>query len=111
MKYANIILLSAALFISACATQHYGRLQPVTVGEERNMTCQEIKLEISRAQAFLYQTKQHNDKLTTEDFTGIFASLGIGNILEYQEAMDLAKTRLHELQVIRETHHCRQKKR
>jgi len=107
MKYASVILLSTMLLISACTTQHYGRLQPVTMGEERNMTCQQIKLEITRAQAFIQQTKQHNDELTTEDFTGIFASLGIGNLLEYHDAMQAAKTRLHELQVIRETHHCR----
>ena len=95
MKYTHVITLSAVLLITACTTQHYGRLQPVSPGEERNMNCQEIQLEITRAQAFINQTKQHNDKLTTEDFTGIFASLGIGNILEYHDAMHAAKVRLN----------------
>ena len=95
-----------ALLLGACATQHYGRLQPVTYAEQSHLTCQQVNLEIARAQSFIKQTRAHEEEFTLNDVTGFLTSLGIANAREYDEAMDMARTRLHQLKVIRAKYHC-----
>ncbi len=108
MKRTNLMMLTAILLLgSGCATQHYQRLQALTYGEVRNMSCQDINLEIVRARTFIKQSRRHNDELTLQDFTGFVTSLGIGNILEYNEAMKIAKKRLHQLQIVHGKRKCK----
>ncbi|MDQ6986274.1 MAG: hypothetical protein Q9M25_00550 [Mariprofundaceae bacterium] len=108
MKHTNLMILTIVLLLgSACATQHYNRLQPLTYGEVRNMSCQDINLEIVRARTFIKQTRRKNDELTLQDVTGFVTSLGIGNILEYNDAMKIAKKRLNQLQIVHGKRKCR----
>ncbi|MDX8391746.1 MAG: hypothetical protein R8K53_04165 [Mariprofundaceae bacterium] len=108
MKYTHLMILSAILLLtSACATQHYNRLPAVTYGEVRNMSCRNINLEIARAQSFIRQTKQQDEALTLQDFTGIITGFGVGNILEYNDAMDTAKKRLNQLVIVRGKRKCK----
>ena len=49
---AGLLLLS----LTACATQRYGHMAPVSPGERTNLNCEQIALEIEEAEFFMSDT-------------------------------------------------------
>ena len=91
-----VALLCIALLSSGCATKRYGRLQPVTAVETAHYTCEDIKVELARIDAFELQVAEgaEFDMLSVASFLGDF---GIGNVMERDAAIKTAKERRVQL--------------
>lgn len=100
-----LILGVSALMFLGCATKHYGRQGNLTNYEKENLTCREIKLELSKIEGFVDYV---NDRSTTIDGKEILAFLGdfgIGNAIEAQAARESATEKtieLRKLQVLKD---------
>ena len=90
------IIILLALLISACATKRYGRMQPVTGYESQEYTCKDIKIELSKIDAFELQVAQESEfsAMSVASFLGDF---GIGNTIEKSSALKTAKERRVQL--------------
>lgn len=104
MKRVTIIL--AALSMAACATQRYGRAIPVTDAERRVLTCDQIDLEIAKNDEFMKDMANQSAKFTGKDVLGFLGDFGIGNSMEYNEAMKSATTRSTQLRELQTTKNC-----
>lgn len=91
MKKA-LLLVILGLLSTGCATKRYGRLQPVTADEKQSYTCDQIKIELSKVDAFQQQVEQGAEfsALSVASFLGDF---GIGNTIEKNAAMKTASER------------------
>jgi hypothetical protein len=94
MKYVTLLAASILLILSihGCATKRYGRLQPVTGQEMSKYTCDDIKIEQSKIDAFELQVEKESEfsALSVASFLGDF---GIGNVIEKDAAVKTAKER------------------
>lgn len=99
------IALGATIF-SGCSTKRYGRLQSVTEKEAEYLTCQQIEIEIDKADNFIKTVNQKKSKFTKEDFLALFGDLGIGNRMEVSEAIKSAKNRIRELKMVQSEKGC-----
>jgi hypothetical protein len=92
-RLALLILCLAAV---GCATKRYGRLQPVTGEETHSYSCEEIRVELSKIDAFELQVAQGAEfsALSVASFLGDF---GIGNVIEKDAALKTAKERRVQL--------------
>ena len=93
MKHKQLILFACiVLLASACATKRYGRMQPVTGHEIKSYSCEDIKIEISKIDAFELQVAEGAEfsGLSVLSFLG---DLGIGNTMEKDAALKTAKER------------------
>ncbi len=90
-KYLLLFAL-VALFTVGCATKRYGRMQPVTGYESKAYTCEDIKIELSKIDAFELQIAEGAEfsALSIASFLGDF---GIGNVIEKNAALKTAKER------------------
>ena len=95
-KTLFFLLVGAVLLSTGCATKRYGRLQPVTGYETNRYTCEDIKLELSKIDAFELQVAQgaQFSALSVASFLGDF---GIGNVIERDAAIKTAKERRVQL--------------
>jgi hypothetical protein len=92
----SITVVCLVLLTSACATKRYGRMQPVTGQETAAYSCKEIKLELSKVDAFELQVAEGAEfsVLSVASFLG---DLGIGNTIEKNSALKTAKERRVQL--------------
>ncbi|HFL6954552.1 TPA: hypothetical protein ACG4O9_000828 [Stenotrophomonas maltophilia] len=77
------VLMAAAL--AGCATKRYGRLQPVTSYETLNYSCEQIRIELSKVDAFDRQIEQQA-KFSGMSVASFLGDFGIGNVIERNEA-------------------------
>ncbi len=102
----TLLSVTIASIFTACSTKRYGRLQNVTGMESGYLTCKAIDIEIDKAQNFLKNAYDKNDKIDKEYILGILGDLGIGNRMEYSEAIKSAKNRLADLKKLQVEKSC-----
>lgn len=102
----TLLLVSIASIFTACSTKRYGRLQNVTEIESEYLTCKAIDVEIDKAQNFLKNANNKNNEIDKEYILGILGDFGIGNRMEYSEAIKSAKNRLVELEKLQTNKTC-----
>lgn len=102
---ALMLILCLAVLSVGCATKRYGRLQPVTGYETGKYSCEDIKLELSKIDAFELQVAQgaQFSALSIASFLGDF---GIGNVIERDAAIKTAKERRVQLNDVAATKGC-----
>ena len=95
LKYL-LVFIVIMLFTVGCATKWYGRLQPLTGEETGAYSCEDIKLELSKIDAFELQVAEGAEfsALSVFSFLGDF---GIGNTIEKNAAIKTAKERRVQL--------------
>lgn len=109
MEKTLMTLIFAALvasIFSACTTKRYGRLQSMTEKEATYLSCDAVKVEIDKAEHFVNNVSLKDSEFTKEDVLGFLGDLGIGNKLEYNEAIESANLRLEELNTIHTNKKC-----
>ncbi len=97
-----IPLISGLLMLSltACATQRYGRMTPVSPGERTQLNCEQIALEIEKAEFFLTDIRRQRSQTTGAHVLGALGDFGIGNVMEGDAAEKSGMDRLNELKVL-----------
>jgi hypothetical protein len=106
MKARATIVCVLALLLTACATQRFGRAISLSDAEKRLMTCDQVDLEIAKNDAFMKQTAETNAKFTGKEVLGFLGDFGIGNSMEYGEAMKSGTVRASELSDLRTQKNC-----
>ena len=96
-----------AIGLVGCATKNYGRQGELTDYERRTMTCREIALEEAKVMGFLDHVSKESefDGRSVLSFLGDF---GIGNLMEKDNAIKSANTRLKQLKETASERGCNQ---
>jgi hypothetical protein len=103
MKLALLSLVVA--FTSAgCATHRYGRLQSLTEIERETLTCEQLEVEVAKAEQFLQEIKAGAP--AGKAVLGVLGDFGIGNAMERDDARKSGERRLRELQEARYRKGC-----
>ncbi|MDH1792389.1 hypothetical protein N5D45_11220 [Stenotrophomonas sp. GD03819] len=99
MKWKVLAIAGAVLVISVsgCATKRYGRLQPLTGYETLNYSCEQIRIELSKVDAFDRQVEQQA-KFSGMSVASFLGDFGIGNVMERNEAKRTSIERRSQLQ-------------
>ena len=94
-------LISAVLLLTACGTKPYPQAPAVTDEEAVSLSCQALKQEIAKTHGIQQEIKQTSsfDYRTVMGFVGDF---GIGNGLARRTASEKAKSRLSQLEALRD---------
>ena len=95
-----------AMSFAACATKRYGRLQNITELESKSMTCNQIKIEIDKSEIFINKVEKKDDEFTGKDVLAFLGDFGIGNKMEVSDAIESAKSRLKDLQIMKKNKNC-----
>lgn len=101
------VLVVAVIALTGCATKNYGRQGELTDYERQTMTCREIALEEAKVMGFL----DHVDKESEFDGRSVLSFLGdfgIGNLMEKDNAIKSANTRLRQLKEVSTQKGCGQ---
>ena len=100
-------LLGATLLsLSACATQRYGRATPVSPGEHGSLTCEQIALEIEKAEFFVADIQRQRSQTSGAHVLGALGDFGIGNVMEGDAAEASGVSRLNELKALQSQKEC-----
>lgn len=105
MKLGFVLVMAATVLLTGCATKNYGRQGELTDFEKNSLSCREIDLETAKAHGFL----AHVDKESQFDGRSVLSFLGdfgIGNMMEKDNAVQSANTRLSQLQSQRIAKNC-----
>ena len=94
-------IIAATLLLTACATKQYPQAPAVTDEEAVSLNCQALQQEIVKTHAIQQQITQTSsfDFRTVMGFMGDF---GIGNGLARRTASEKAKSRLSQLEALRD---------
>ncbi len=92
--------------ITACATQRYGRLTPLSEVEKKVFTCKEIEIEIAKANEFLSDIRIQRANTSGAHILGFLGDFGIGNVIEGDAAILSGETRLKELGGLKTAKDC-----
>ncbi|WP_313570055.1 hypothetical protein [Pantoea piersonii] len=97
----KLVLITAVLLLSACATKQYPQTPAVTDEEAVALDCQALEREIAKTHGIQQEIKQTSnfDYRTVMGFLGDF---GIGNGIARHNASEKAKSRLSQLQALRD---------
>ncbi len=89
----TMLLVIATIFISGCATKRYPIATPLSGAEAELMTCQNLQLEIIKAEQVELQINETGefDERTVFGFLGDF---GIGNAMAKDEAQTALSKRV-----------------
>ena len=96
------------LSLTACATQQYGRATPVSPRERSLLTCEQIAIEIEKAEFFIADIQQQRSEISAAHVIGALRDLGIGNLVEGDAAESSGKDRLRELKALQSEKDCSQ---
>jgi len=96
----------AVLALAACATQRYGRATPVSPGERAALTCEQIALEIEKAEFFLADIRRQRSQTSGAHVLGALGDFGIGNVMEGDAAEASGVSRLNELRALQTQKGC-----
>lgn len=94
-------LLAAVLLLSACATKQYPQASAVTDEEAATLNCQALEQEIVKTR-HIQQEITETGSFDYRTVLGFMGDLGIGNGLARHNATEKAKSRLAELQALRD---------
>ncbi|HHA2933196.1 TPA: hypothetical protein ACOFD0_002267 [Stenotrophomonas maltophilia] len=99
MKWKVVAIAGALLVtsVSGCATKRYGRLQPLTGYETLNYSCDLIRIELAKVDAFDRQVEQQA-KFSGMSVASFLGDFGIGNVIERNEAKRTSVERRAQLQ-------------
>ena len=101
--------ISGSLLVRAITyemqAKRYGRLQPVTGYESNAYTCEQIKVEISKVDAFELQVAE-GAEFSALSIASFLGDLGIGNTIEKRAALKTAKQRRVELNNLAAAQQC-----
>jgi len=82
MKIKRLLLLGLVVILAAgCATKRYGRMQNITGYESKSYDCNEIKIEMSKIDAFELQVEK-GSKFSFLSIASFLGDFGIGNVIE-----------------------------
>ena len=104
--YRVIMALAASLLLTACATQRFGRQVAVSNTERRLLSCEQIEIEIAKTEEFLKDTSDQNSKFTGKDVLGFLGDFGVGNSMEYSDAIRSGINRLTQLRATQTEKGC-----
>ena len=93
-----LMLTGAAMLLSACATQRYGRLTDVSATEMNTFTCRDLQIEIAKANEFLASVRDQRRGTSGAHVLGALGDFGIGNVMEGDAAEESGEKRLRTLQ-------------
>lgn len=103
----KLFFIFVIIFVSfACATQRFGRMQHITEIERKILDCNHLEVEIAKTQGFLDQTRRQDEKFTNADLLGFLGDFGIGNAMEYSDAMESGNIRLDQLNKMKDEKDC-----
>jgi len=102
----NILFLLVTLFVFGCATQRYGRLQNVTEAEKKTLTCENIEVESQKAQEFIKTITDKDNEFTGRDVLGFLGDFGVGNSMEYTDAIQSGTDRASQLNILKSEKGC-----
>lgn len=94
-------LIAAVLLLSACATKQYPQASAVTDEEAVTLNCQALEQEIVKTRHIQQEIAQ-TSSFDFRTVLGFMGDLGIGNGLARHNASEKAKSRLSELQALRD---------
>ncbi|MGJ0191086.1 hypothetical protein ACR6A7_01940 [Pantoea sp. RRHST58] len=97
----QIWLIAAVLLLSACATKQYPQASAVTDQEAVTLNCQMLEQEIVKTR-HIQQEITETGSFDYRTVLGFMGDLGIGNGLARHNASEKAKSRLAELQALRD---------
>jgi hypothetical protein len=100
--FAVLLVLSLA----ACATQRYGRMTPVSPGERTNLNCEQVALEIEKAEFFLSDIRTQRSQTTGAHVLGALGDFGVGNVMEGDAAEKSGMDRLNQLKALERDNGC-----
>ena len=103
----SIITGLLVLTLTACATQRYGRMAPLSPGERASLICSQITSEIEKAEFFITDVKRQRNKTTPAHILGALGDLGIGNVMEGDAAEKSGTDRLNELKGLQGAKGCK----
>jgi hypothetical protein len=101
-----IVGVGALLLLSGCATQHFGRVQTLTGAERDHLSCEQIDIEIAKVDGFVNDVNKQKAESGGKAFLGYMGDFGIGNSMEYNDAMKSATTRKAQLQDLKQEKQC-----
>lgn len=104
MRYA--LLLPATALLTACATVNYGRVPSLSDAERTAYTCHEIDIELVKAQSFVDGVVAQAKGVSGKDVLGFLGDFGIGNSLEYDEAIASGTQRVIDLKELQRVKGC-----
>lgn len=93
-------LILVALTLSACATKQYPQAPAVTDEEAVSLNCTALQQEIAKTHGIQQEIKQ-TSSFDYRTVMGFMGDLGIGNGLARRTASEKAKSRLAELEALR----------
>jgi hypothetical protein len=95
----KVLVAAIVVLLAGCATKNYGRQGELTDYEKNTMSCRELALEQAKVMGFLdhVQKESEFDGRSVLSFLGDF---GIGNMMEKDNAIKSANTRLKQLQSV-----------
>ncbi len=94
-------LILVALTLSACATKQYPQAPAVTDEEAVSLNCTALQQEIAKTHGIQQEIKQ-TSSFDYRTVMGFMGDLGIGNGLARRTASEKAKSRLAELEALRD---------
>lgn len=97
----KLCLTLSALMLSACATKQYPQAPAVTDEEAVSLNCTALQQEIAKTHGIQQEIKQ-TSSFDYRTVMGFMGDLGIGNGLARRTASEKAKSRLSELEALRD---------
>ncbi|ADQ53335.1 conserved hypothetical protein [Aeromonas phage 65] len=94
-----IIAVFATLMMVGCATKQYPQTPNVSTSEEQQYTCEQIKLELIRADSI----RSEINKTSEFDARSVFSFLGdfgLGNVIAETNAREKLENRYSQLKVL-----------
>jgi len=106
MKIKRLLLFILVVILAAgCATKRYGRMQNITGYESKSYDCNEIKIELSKLDAFELQVEE-GSKFSFLSIASFLGDFGIGNVIEKNAALKTAKERRVQLNDLAASKNC-----
>ena len=97
----KLVLITVVLLLAACATKQYPQAPAVTNEEALALDCQALEREIAKTHGIQQEIKQTSD-FDFRTVLGFLGDFGIGNGIARHNASEKAKSRLSELQALRD---------
>ena len=105
----RVVSVSVLLAISfGCATERFGRQTSLTEYERKVYSCKDIELEMAKTSGFIQEITEARKDFKGTDVWGLLGDFGIGNAMEFSNAMESATERLKQLEELKVEKGCLQ---